>query len=310
MHAEQPLVSVVIPTYNRSKLVRAAIDSVLAQTVRVDEVIVVDDGSTDDTARVLQQEYGDRVRYIHQANSGVSRARNRGLAVARGRYLTLLDSDDEWLPEKTELQLDWLERRPEYGMVLCDLLAFDVARGREYPIRRRAQLPEDGRILKWVLVSPFLPPSALMMRRAVYEDVGGFDVDLPTAEDLQYHIRIARRWPIGLIEMPLTKVIRGDDGLSSLPRSMLDDLAVIDQAIATCRGSVEDVWLRRARSRAYSRNARGMIYANDWRAALRLASVALREGPDLTARREAIEVPILLALRGLRSIGRRALRRR
>jgi len=88
-------VSVIIPTYNRRELVQRALRSVLAQTRRVDEVIVVDDGSTDGTGEALAAAFGDRIVYLRQSNAGVSAARNRGLALARGRYLALLDSDDE-----------------------------------------------------------------------------------------------------------------------------------------------------------------------------------------------------------------------
>ena len=101
-----------MPTYNRRLLVERAIRSVLAQTRRVDEVIVIDDGSTDGTAEALQALFGEQIRYVWQENRGVSSARNHGLRIARGRYLTLLDSDDEWLPDKTRLQWLWLESNP------------------------------------------------------------------------------------------------------------------------------------------------------------------------------------------------------
>src|SRR5690554_2263658 len=112
----RPLVSVVIPTYNRRELVCLAIDSVLAQDLPVEDVIVVDDGSVDGTGQWLVERYAGRIRYLWQENAGVSAARNRGMAIARGRYITLLDSDDLWLPAKTRLQAEWLERHPGYGM--------------------------------------------------------------------------------------------------------------------------------------------------------------------------------------------------
>jgi len=116
------MVSVVIPTYNRAEVVRASIESVLAQTHRNIEVIVVDDGSRDHTRQVVES-YGDPVRYVYQANAGVSAARNTGFVHARGEFVALLDSDDQFLPWKLEAQLRVLERHPEVGMVWTDMTA-------------------------------------------------------------------------------------------------------------------------------------------------------------------------------------------
>src|SRR5690348_8762870 len=101
-------VSVIIPTYDRRELVARAIRTVLEQTVKVLEVIVVDDGSTDGTDRALASEFGESIRYVRQPNAGVSAARNAGLALARGRYLAFLDSDEVWMPDKVALQIEWL----------------------------------------------------------------------------------------------------------------------------------------------------------------------------------------------------------
>jgi len=114
-----PRVSVVIPTFNRARLVGLTIDSVLAQSYRDMEIIVVDDGSTDDTPQVLAK-YGDRIRAIRQPNGGMNAARNAGIAQARGEYLALLDSDDLWLPFKTALQVELLDRFPQTGFVFSE----------------------------------------------------------------------------------------------------------------------------------------------------------------------------------------------
>ncbi len=124
-----------------------AIRSALAQTHPVDEIIVVDDGSTDGTGNALREEFGDRIVYVHQANAGVSAARNRGMAIARGRYLALLDSDDEWLPEKTARQVEWLDAHPDFGMVLCDVVRTD-ADGRPIDLLGRRAATPDGQPLR------------------------------------------------------------------------------------------------------------------------------------------------------------------
>jgi len=109
--ANPPLVSVVIPTYNRGWSLRESIDSVLNQTFRDFELIVVDDGSLDDTRKILE-DYRGRLIAVHQGNAGVSAARNHGAATARGTYLAFLDSDDIWLPRKLSVQVDFMANNP------------------------------------------------------------------------------------------------------------------------------------------------------------------------------------------------------
>lgn len=123
-------VSVIIPTYNRATLVKEAVESVLRQTYRDVELIVVDDGSTDDTEAALRQ-FGDAIRYVKQPNRGMSSARNHGIALARGRYVALLDSDDIWLEDKLELQIALLEHYHRVGFVFSDFyILHDVSKAR------------------------------------------------------------------------------------------------------------------------------------------------------------------------------------
>lgn len=276
--------SVIIPTYNRRELVQRAIGTVLAQSRTVQEILVVDDGSTDGTEDALTTAFGDRIRYVRQANGGVSSARNHGLRLARGRYLALLDSDDEWLPEKTQRQIEWLQARPDYGMALCDVVRMDAEHRDVELFRRRELLPEDGMILKWVLLQPALVPASVMMRREVFETVGGFDETLATGEDLDFHLRVAARWPIGIVEQPLVRAMRGHDGLSSLARTYDDYVRVIERAAALAAGSVAEVDRERALARAYARNARGLVLLRRWSDAWALARKAWRHEPDGAAR--------------------------
>ena len=147
-----PLISVVIATFNRRKLVSAAIRSVLAQTLPIDQVIVIDDGSTDATEVALSEEFGHRIQYLWQKNAGVSAARNRGLSIATGRYLTFLDSDDCWHPDKSRIQAAWLEAHPDYGMVLCDVLRIDEF-GRQIDILHRRQFDRcDAQLAQLILL--------------------------------------------------------------------------------------------------------------------------------------------------------------
>lgn len=263
-------VSVVIPTWNRRELLSRALDSVMEQTLPVSEIIVVDDGSTDGTARMLQERGDPRIRCLRQANSGVSAARNAGLALARGEFIALLDSDDLWHADKTRLQVEWLQARPEFGMVLCDVQrvhAHDP--GLVDVFRRREVIPRDGWVLEDVLRNPSLVPASAMFRRRVYEDVGGFDASLRTAEDLDFHLRVAARWPIGKVEQVLVQAMRGHDGLSAEAGTYDDYVQVIEQALADSPGVAAPV-RRAALLDAYWRNARGKMLLGSWRDAARL----------------------------------------
>lgn len=273
--------------------------SVLAQTRPVEEIIVVDDGSTDDTEQALCAVFGDRIRYVRQPNGGVSSARNHGLRIARGRYLALLDSDDEWLPEKNRLQVAWLDAHPDFGMVLCDVIRMD-ANHRDFDVfRRRDLLPEDGHILKWVLLEPALVPASAMLRRSVYDTIGDFDETLPTAEDLNYHLRIAARWKIGIVEESLVRAMRGHEGLSSLARTYDDYVKVIEASVVSSAGRVAQVDLDRALARAYARNARGMVLTGRPREAWALVRKAWVLEPDLTRRWRLLNVIVLAFRRSL-----------
>nr|WP_298151456.1 glycosyltransferase [uncultured Pseudoxanthomonas sp.] len=279
-------VSVIIPTYNRRALVPRAIDSVLAQTRAVEEIIVVDDGSTDGTGDMLRERYGDRVRHVWQPNAGVSAARNHGMRLARGRYLALLDSDDEWMPEKTALQAAFLDARPEFGMVVCDVERIDGDYRHIDVFRRREVIREDGWALRWLLHNPALIPASVMLRRQVVEQLGGFDEALHTAEDLEFHLRVARHWPIGVVEQALVRAMRGHEGLSAASSTYDDYVRVVEQAVADARGTLDDAELDAALAGTYLRNARGMLIRRRWAAGTALARRAWRLSRDPAQRRE------------------------
>lgn len=266
-----------------------AVDSALAQTHPVEEIIVVDDGSTDGTGEALQARYGERIRYLWQPNAGVSAARNAGMALASGRYFALLDSDDLWRPDKTARQVEWLDAHPDFGMVLCDVVRVD-SEGRPTDVfHRREVLREDGWALSSLLLNPSLVPASTLFRREVYETCGGFDPSLRTAEDLDFHLRVAKRWKIGVIEAELVEAMRGhEDGLSEEATTYDDYVKVVERAIAEAEGTVEEPIRREALALTYHRNARGMLIRRRWRDAWRLWRAAWRQAPSDSARRELI----------------------
>jgi glycosyltransferase involved in cell wall biosynthesis len=190
-----PSVSVVIPTYNRASVVTRAVRSVLAQTHRNFEILVVDDGSTDETAAVVSALRDDRIRYLPSSRqSGASAARNRGIDAARGDVVAFVDSDDEWLPEKLELQLARLrDTDPRTALVYCRLQRHDDLTDRPIPDRSRQQPIHEGDVY-WRLLTGWHPatPSLVIIRRDALRDVGGFDTALYTGEDYDLWLRLGR----------------------------------------------------------------------------------------------------------------------
>jgi glycosyltransferase involved in cell wall biosynthesis len=194
-----PRVSVVIPTYNRKDFVLEAVDSVLAQTYGDYELIVVDDGSPDNTGEVLKR-YGERIRYTYQTQQGVSAARNRGLELAHGEFIAFLDSDDLWLPKKLALQIAFMDQHSEAQICYTDELW--IRRGKRVnPKKRHAKY--SGWIYPYCLPLCIISPSSALMRRALFDQIGSFDSRLPVCEDYDLWLRVAACLPIFLIPQRL-----------------------------------------------------------------------------------------------------------
>ena len=192
-------VSIVLPTYNRCRLVCRAIDSVLNQSYVAYELIVVDDGSTDATGDRLAS-YGDRVTVIKQANRGVSAARNTGIQAASGEFIALLDSDDVWLPQKLERQIAFFRANP--NTMICQTEEIWIRKGvRVNPGKRHKK--HSGMIFEKTLPLCLVSPSAVMMRKSLFDEVGLFDESLPACEDYDLWLRISWKYPVHLIDTPL-----------------------------------------------------------------------------------------------------------
>lgn len=205
-NAPLPLVSVVIPTHNRADLLPQAIDSVLSQDYPHVEIIVVDDGSTDDTAQIMQC-YKPPVRYIQQANQGAAAARNRGIREASGEFIAFLDSDDWFLPGKLSLQAHYLLEHPQIGLVYSAYDVIDENRDLRWHVMPDLITgPHAYLDLLWrCMVGPITMPT-VMLRRAIFDHITPFDETMRLAEDLDLWCRIARDYPIALLPESLSMV--------------------------------------------------------------------------------------------------------
>ncbi len=224
-----PLVTVVIPTYNYGAYVGQAIDSVLAQTYPAVEVVVVDDGSTDDTPARLAA-YGGRIRVVRQENRGLSAARNAGIAAATGEYVALLDSDDAFHPRKLELQMRHLAANPAVGLTGTRHFS-DPAR--MWPAVEGDPAARPVTLDELVLRAPFSPSSAVF-RASCAAAVGGFDVTLRSVEDRDFWVRVAANAPVAVVAAELTYYRVTPGGMSQNPDRMEHfERVVLDKAFAT-----------------------------------------------------------------------------
>ena len=203
-----PLISVVVPTYNRAHLILDALDSVASQSYRPMELIVVDDGSTDDTEKIVSEWWkqhsstGMSFRFIKQSNLGGNKARNSGIEAATGKYIGFLDSDDRWHSSKLEQQLEVLEYNPSAGAVYCGVQQIDLDSGQRIEPSNRSY--PTGNLLDQLLVKDVTAPtSTYLVRKEVFAEVGLFDETLMARQDWDMWIRIATKYEIEAVPLPL-----------------------------------------------------------------------------------------------------------
>ena len=198
-------VSVIIPTYNRKHTLKRAIQSVYIQSLPPFEIIVVDDGSNDGTKDWVKQEYPD-IKYIYQKNGGVSSARNKGIKIARGDWIALLDSDDEWLPNKLNEQINKIKLN----------LDVKILHSNEIWIRNGVRVNQmkkhkkfGGYIFEKCLDMCRISPSSVMLKKAIFDDIGTFDESLKVCEDYDLWLRITSKYPVCFLDIPLIKKYGG-----------------------------------------------------------------------------------------------------
>ena len=187
-----PRISVIIPTFNRAHLLPRSIDSLLSQTLSAHSVVIVDDGSTDGTENLVCEKYPE-ITYLKQNNLGVSAARNAGIAATSDEWLAFLDSDDEWLPEKLQFQIDALEAEPE--MMVCHTDEIWIRNGKHVnPMKKHNK--HGGWIFDKCLPLCCISPSSVIIHRSVLDEIGFFDQSLPACEDYDLWLRVASSYPV------------------------------------------------------------------------------------------------------------------
>jgi glycosyltransferase involved in cell wall biosynthesis len=274
-----PRVSVIIPSYNAAAHLRRAVDSVLAQTWHSLELLVVDDGSTDDTRAALHA-YGDRLRLLSQANGGPAAARNHGLREAAGEYVAFLDADDWWEAGKLAEQVALLDARPEVGFCSTATRVVDAAGAAvaAWPCQPQAGPLPDSLFMNGSVVSG--STSGVVARRALVLEVGGFDAALRGFEDPDLWIRLAARTGYACIPTPLTVVVRTPGSVSSnLPSMRAATLASFHKNRALLPPAKRGGYWRAACAGALTDYAKTAWRAGDRRRALAWTFEALLRAP-------------------------------
>lgn len=215
-----PKVSVIIPTYNRARLVTKAIQSVLDQTYQDFEIIVVDDGSTDNTKEVVGSFKEPRIKYVYQDNSGICIARNNGINVSKGDYVLFLDSDDMLFKNAIAIEAGSLDSVPDVALSYCQLYAIDERErviGLHKPKHRRPGVYRGtSEILNFLRFNNYIGTSITMVRRSSIMDVGSFDPTFGTgSEDFELWVRIAKKYAVSYIAEPVGKIRIHSSGLSA-----------------------------------------------------------------------------------------------
>jgi len=224
-----PKVSVIIPTYNYGKYIEKAIDSVLAQTYKDFEIIVVDDGSTDNTREIIETKYKDKVRYFYQENSGAPVARNKGIKESKGEYLVFLDADDWFMPENLEKKVAFLDNNAGYGWVYSD--GYYVNKEGEIIDKASNRFSFSNRKLEGNIsfelfsMGNYIAMDSVLMRKECINEVGPFNETLPAYHDYELWLRLSLKFKIKILNDCLTYQVVHSGSLSSqdcvYPRSFL-----------------------------------------------------------------------------------------
>ncbi|MDO6687744.1 MULTISPECIES: glycosyltransferase family 2 protein [unclassified Agarivorans] len=246
-------VSIIIPAYNSAAFIGKAIDSILGQSFSDYQIIVVDDGSKDNTVEVLQA-YGETITIISQANGGASRARNTGIQAATGEFVAFLDSDDLWRSQKLELQVKAMRENNDW--VACYSETSYKADEEQGLTKDKQNATLVAKNLEQVFLHPYLVTSSFMVKRETLSQVGLFDERLETAEDIDLYLRVAEHGIIGQVQKSLVWKADIEGSLGSLLSSYQDNLTVVDSFLVR-QTNRQELW------RDLAKQVKAKIYL-DW----------------------------------------------
>jgi glycosyltransferase involved in cell wall biosynthesis len=314
-----PRITVIIPTYDRANLVGESIESVIRQTYSDFELIIVDDGSTDNTRDVVNSYKDPRIRYVYQENRGVSAARNTGIKLTASQYIAFLDSDDLYVENALEITLNCLESHPDvgfsYGQCYISRVGGQVYRTRKSPFHNKSAVIDSLTQLREMLFICPITLSTLAVRRTCFDEVGGFNEDLFVAEDLHMFIRLAKRYSAFYIAEPLVTQRYHDNSLRHTTKPGSDRAYPLilqevfeDSTIAPFISDIKGMTY----SYYYSEWMMSSHWGNNMKLARKYLSMGVRYHPQVILSRRGVNIlykylasllPVRLRL-GLRNIKR------
>lgn len=235
-----PKVSVVIPFYNGKEFIAQAINGILRQTYTDYEIIVMDDGSSDDSKKALEC-FDGKIRYFYQQNKGISSARNRAIKEAKGEYIALLDQDDIWYPEKLQKQVELMEKNKNLGLIYGDCHYINE-KGEIISRVFERQKYYSGRIFKDLIMGNFIPIPTVLIRKSALDKVGLFLENYTFAEEYELFIRISKDYDVGFINEPLAGYrIHGGNLSKNTGESLKEDIAVKEDILKKYSADIKPV---------------------------------------------------------------------
>ncbi|MBI5406413.1 MAG: glycosyltransferase family 2 protein [Nitrospirae bacterium] len=279
-----PKVTAIIPSYNGERYISHAIESVLAQTYKNIEIIVVDDGSTDRSLEKVRP-YLSRIKYIFQENSGVCNARNAGISNSNGELIAFLDCDDRWLPEKIERQVSYFSANPQEKFVHC-AVKFINSRGEGITPEdywRNLRFNGEVKDVKEIFMHFAMLPSAMMVKRQLFDEVGLWDQEFALCEGYNLCLRIALRYPLRFINEPLVLYRLHDANCSNTIGFDLKRIKVVESFLMERPDSYKIIGRRDIKMRLlglYSAMARFLLSTGDYAQARKYFLKAYKKRPS------------------------------
>lgn len=277
--------AVIIPVYNGERFIGNAIKSVISQTLQPNEIIVVNDGSTDDSFRILNelQTRHKQIKVVDQENKGVSYARNKAVELCSSDILVFIDTDDCWHPQKLEIQLEKLQQH-DLDMICTNVIQISDS---DSTLPKYDLIYDSDKIntkvfsLEEIIYEPHLTTSSVMVKNSVFNYVNGFDVNFRTAEDQAFYVDVAIKFKVGCVDAALTYKRYVEDSLSSGFDSYTDSIKVLERFIEMnpVLSSKKTSIMRKAKARIYREFTADLLWNNEVLSSLKPLVLSVKEFP-------------------------------